>query len=317
MKPAANELAKQMGEVQKTVAQWWNDPLIIQLIIAAAGLVVIRLLAALLSRWAGRFVKDSQTRYRIRKVSALISYLVIILFLTVVFRNRLGGLAIALGVAGAGIAFALQEVITSIAGWAAISFANFYKTGDRIQLGGIKGDVIDIGVLRTTVMELGEWVKSDLYTGRIVRIANSFVFKEPVFNYSGDFPFLWDEITVPVTYASDYRLAREILEKIIHTVIEEYSTYAKRAWKDIVKKYMIEEAMIDPVVTLVCTDNWIEFTVRYIADYKLRRATKNRLFGLILDEFEKTGGRVKIASTTVQLVDPPPLTVKLIRTLPE
>jgi small-conductance mechanosensitive channel len=166
-------------------------------------------------------------------------------------------------------------------------------------------------------MELGEWVKSDLYTGRIVRIANSFVFKEPVFNYSGDFPFLWDEITVPLTYASDQRLARETLEKIIHTVIEEFSSYAKRAWKDIVKKYMIEEAMIDPVVTLVCTDNWIEFTVRYITDFKLRRSTKNRLFSLILEEFEKTGGRVKIASTTLQLVDPPPLTVKLSGKLPE
>ena len=303
-----NEISKQVGEFHKTVAQWWNDPLIIQLIIAVAGLVVIRLLSALLIRWAGRFVKDSQARYRIRKVSAFISYLVIILFLAVVFKDRLGGLAIGLGVAGVGIAFALQEVVTSIAGWAAINFANFFKTGDRIQLGGIKGDVIDIGILRTTLMELGEWVKSDLYTGRIVRIANSFVFKEPVFNYSGDFPFLWDEITVPVTYASDHRLAREILEKIIHTVIEEYSAYAKRAWKDIVKKYLVEEAMIDPVVTLVCTDNWIEFTVRYITDFKLRRRTKNRIFSLILEEFEKTGGRVKIASTTMQLVDPQPLT---------
>ena len=74
--------------------------------------------------------------------------------------------------------------------------------------------------------------------------------------------------------------------------------------------------MIDPVVTLVCTDNWIEFTVRYITDFKLRRSTKNRLFSLILEEFEKTGGRVKIASTTVQLVDPQPLTVKLSGKLP-
>jgi small-conductance mechanosensitive channel len=55
-------------------------------------------------------------------------------------------------------------------------------------------------------MELGEWVQSDLYTGRIVRIANSFVFKEPVFNYSGDFPFLWDEVKIPVKYGSDRAL---------------------------------------------------------------------------------------------------------------
>ena len=114
-----------------------------------------------------------------------------------------------------------------------------------------------------------------------------------------------------MTYASDHRLAREILERIIHEVIDEYSAYAKRAWKDITKRYPIEEAMIDPVVTLVCTDNWIEFTVRYITDYKLRRATRNRLFGLILENFAATGGKVEIASATFHLVKAPPLRVKL------
>jgi len=78
----------------------------------------------------------------------------------------------------------------------------------RIQLEGIRGDVIDIGILRTTLMECGDWVKGDNYNGRIVRIANSFVFKEPVFNYSGDFPFLWDKIMIPIKYGSDYREAR-------------------------------------------------------------------------------------------------------------
>jgi small-conductance mechanosensitive channel len=297
--------------MDKMIRSWLADPLAIRIIIAIAGLIVIRILVILLTRSLGRYTRDTQTRYRTRKVVTLISYLVILLFLGIVFKDRLGGLAIAFGVAGAGVAFALQEVIVSLAGWVAIVFGRFFVTGDRIQLGGIKGDVIDIGLLRTTLMECGEWIKADLYTGRIVRVANSFVFKEPVFNYSGDFPFLWDEITVPVTYVSDHRLAREILEKIIHEVIDEYSAYAKRAWKDVVKKYMINEAMIDPVVTLVCTDNWVEFTVRYITDYKLRRATKNRLFSRVLEEFAGTEGRVEIASATFQLVSPPPLKVHL------
>ncbi len=133
-----------------------------------------------------------------------------IIMVTIVFSDKLGGLTVALGVAGAGIAFALQEVIASVAGWLAILFAGFYKTGDRVQLGGIKGDVIDVNVLRTTLMETGQWVDGDLYNGRIVRIANSFVFKEPVFNYSGDFPFLWDEIKIPVQFGSNYDKARKL-----------------------------------------------------------------------------------------------------------
>ena len=127
--------------------------------------------------------------------------------ISMIFSASLGKMAVVFGVAGAGIAFALQEVIASLAGWVAISFGNIYNTGDRVQLGGIKGDVIDIGMLRTTMMEIGQWVNADLYNGRIVKIANSFVFKEPVFNYSGDFPFFWDEITVPIKYGCDYRLS--------------------------------------------------------------------------------------------------------------
>lgn len=298
--------------MEKLIRVWLTDPLAVKIIIAMAGFIIIRIIVLLLTRSVGRYAKDTQTRYRGRKIISLVSYLVVLLFLGIVFKDRLGGLAIAFGVAGAGVAFALQEVIVSLAGWVAIVFGRFFVTGDRIQLGGIKGDVIDIGLLRTTLMECGEWIKADLYTGRIVRVANSFVFKEPVFNYSGDFPFLWDEITVPVTYVSDHRLAREILETIIHEVIDEYSAYAKRAWKDVVKKYMISETMIDPVVTLVCTDNWIEFTVRYITDYKLRRATKNRIFGLILERFMATEGKVEIASGTYQLVSPPPFKVQII-----
>ena len=129
----------------------------------------------------------------------------------IVYSDKLGGLTVAFGVAGAGIAFALQEVIASFAGWLAIMFGSFYKTGDRVQLGGIKGDVMDIGVLRTTIMEVGQWVDGDLYNGRIVLVANSFVFKEPVYNYSGDFPFLWDEIKIPIQYGSNYEKTNEIL----------------------------------------------------------------------------------------------------------
>ena len=80
-----------------------------------------------------------------------------------ILRDKLGNLTVAFGVAGAGIAFALQEVIASIAGWVAVSFSNFYSVEDRVQLGGITGDVIDIGVLRTTLMETGQWVKGDQY----------------------------------------------------------------------------------------------------------------------------------------------------------
>jgi small-conductance mechanosensitive channel len=232
-------------EIEALVRRWLYDPSVGKLVGATVGMVILVVLIRFVQRSISRYVKDSDTRYRVRKLVTVIGYVAGILFIATIFSDRLGKLTVAFGVAGAGIAFALQEVIASIAGWVAVAVGHFYKTGDRIQLGGIKGDVIDIGLLRTTLMECGDWVRADLYNGRIVRVANSFVFKEPVFNYSADFPFLWDEIVIPVKFGSDHRKAREILEAVLKEVVGDYATHAKDGWKGIVEKYMIDDAYSD------------------------------------------------------------------------
>ena len=180
------------------IRNWIAQPLVRQAAIAMVGLAEIAVLSRMFRRSISGHLKDPDARYRARKFVTFLAYLVGFLFVATVFTDRLGGLTVAMGVTGAGIAFALQEVIVSVAGWLTVLFGRFYRAGDRVQLGGIVGDIIDIGVLRTTVMECGEWVKGNNHTGRIVSIANGFVFKESVFNYSADFPFLWDEIRVSV-----------------------------------------------------------------------------------------------------------------------
>ncbi len=297
--------------MEESVKQWLFDPTVGKFVTALIALLVVISIARVVKSSVQRYVKNVETRYRVRKFITFMSYILVVLLFSVIFSDRLGGLTVAMGVAGAGIAFALQEVIGSIAGWFAITFANFFSTGDRVQLGGIKGDVIDISFLRTTIMEIGEWVKGDLYTGRVVRVANSFVFKEPVFNYSGDFPFLWDEITVPVKYGSDHNAAREILNKIADEVVGDFSKKAVEAWEEMLTKYLLEDAGVEPMVTVVANDNWMEFTVRYVVNFKARRKTKDQLFTRILDEFEKTDGKVAFASATFQLVEAPTFDVRL------
>ena len=294
-----------------SLKQWLFDPTVGRLVAALVGVLVVVVLVRFAQRTLGRYVKDTDVRYRARKFVTFVGYGLGIFVVATVFSDRLGGLTVALGVAGAGIAFALQEVIASVAGWFAISFAGFYKPGHRVQLGGIKGDVIDVGILRTTLMEIGDWVKGDQYNGRVVRVANSFVFKEPVFNYSGDFPFLWDEITVPIKYGCDHRLAREILERTAREVVGDYAASAKSSWERLVERFLIEDARVDPMITLVANDNWMEFTLRYVVDFKRRRATKDQLFTRILDEIDKTDGRLALASATFHIVETPVLDVKL------
>ncbi len=268
-------------------------------VVVALILLVILALTRLGRRAATRYIDDKDARYKTRKAIGIGGVLVAFAVVAMSVSERLGGLTVAVAAASAGAAVALQEVIASSAGWLALSFGGIYRTGDRVRIGAVVGDVIDIGILRTTLMECGGWVKADLYNGTVVRVPNSHVLKEAVFNYSADFPFVWDEITVPVAHGSDHAAARTILERVVAEVCGDGAARAKLTWGEMVLRYRIEDAQIDPVVTIAANDNWIELTVRYIADFRARRRTKDLLFTKVLDAFAATQGRVQFASSRV------------------
>lgn len=287
------------------------DPFLGKVVATVVGIIIINLIIRFLQRVAFKRLKSKEILYSVRRGLKIFGYLLVIILIIGVFSNQLNSITVALGVAGAGIAFALQEVIVSVAGWIALSFGQYYSISDRVQLGGIKGDVIDIGVLRTTIMEIGEWVEGDQYNGRIVRISNSFVFKEPVYNYSADFPFVWDEIIVPIKYGSDQNMAREIILSAAHDIVGDYAEYALKYWREMTRKYAVENAVVAPMVFLAADENWMEFTLRYVVDFGKRRSTKDLLFTRILDAVAKTDGEVSIASTTLDLVEVPALNIRL------
>ncbi len=281
-----------------------SSPGFLRAVAALVGLLAIFAVARGVRRSLPRLVGDPKVVYRTGRVLSFGAYFAAFVFLTLVFQDRLGNVTTALGLAGAGVAFALQEVIASAAGWFAIVFGRFYANGDRVQLGGIRGDVIDIGVFRTTIMECGEWVAGDLYNGRVVRVANSFVFKEPVFNYSADFPFLWDELRVPIRHGSDHRLAKRILLEIADREVGDYARGAEDAWRRLVERFGIEPMQVRPMVTVAFDDNWITLTLRYAVDLRRRRATQDTLFSALLDAVAASDGGMEIASTTLELVRP-------------
>ena len=210
------------------IIEFFRTPTGVKLITVFVSVLIVFILTGIIKRVIPKYLSQTGSRYRARKFINFIGYALIILAIMIVYSNQLTGFTVFLGVAGAGIAFALQEVIASVAGFIAINFTSFFKVGDRVLLGGIKGDVIDIGVLRTSLMEIGDWVQGDLYNGRIVLVANSFIFKEPVFNYSGDFPFLWDELRVPIKTGGDFEYAKEKFLEILNEVQGEYAVEAKK-----------------------------------------------------------------------------------------
>ena len=297
--------------METSIQNFLYDPTVGKIVTFLIGVAIIWFIIKTIQKNFITKIDNKDNRYRAKKFSSFVGYFLGVLLLTIVFSNKLGGLTVAFGVAGAGIAFALQEVIASFAGWLAIMFGDFYNIGDRVQLGGIKGDVMDIGVLRTTLMETGQWVDGDLYNGRIVLIANSFVFKEPVFNYSGDFPFLWDEIKIPIQYGSNYAKTKDILLAIGKNISGDVTNESRLKWEDMQKKYRLEEAQTEPMVSLIANDNWVEYTLRYVVNYKSRRATKTELFTQILSAVEASNGEIKFTSTTFHLVEAPEFKVSI------
>lgn len=289
-----------------------NDPFTIKALKLLLWITGIVLTIGFLRKLLKRRITDVAIRYKAQKGVEVVGYVLIGLLILVSFTvENLEDYTIIIGLFTAGITFTLQELILSIAGSFYIFFVRVYKPGDRIEINGIKGDVIDIDSIYTTLMEMGEWVSSDNYSGRIVKISNAFVFKGPIKNYSMDFPFVWDELNILVTYDSDVEMAKKI---ILDTATEQLSEYAENSlakWAEMVERYYIENATLEPTLAIGLTDNWITLNLRYITDYKLRRATKHGLFQHIEQKISATEGKVILASTTLQLLKIPELEINL------
>ena len=192
-----------------------NDPVVLRIAKLLLWILAIIIFIGFLRRVLKKRIDNVSVRYKAQKGVEIIGYVLIALLILMAFTvESIKDYTIIIGLFTAGITFTLQELILSIAGSFYIFFVKVYKPGDRIEINGIKGDVIDIDSIYTTLMEIGEWVSSDNYSGRIVKISNAFVFKGPIKNYSMDFPFVWDELNILITYDSDVALAKKlVLEK--------------------------------------------------------------------------------------------------------
>jgi small-conductance mechanosensitive channel len=300
-----------MDNVITSLQELVNAPQILTLLKLIIGLLFISLLSRFVKQLIVARVADVDFRYRVRKLITLLSYGVAVIYAIATFSDSLAQMTVLFGVVGASITLALQDIIASLAGWVAISLGRYFDPGDRILLGEHRGDVIDISLLSTTIMECGDWVNSDLYNGRIVKIPNNKVFKNAVINYSKDFPFVWDELVLPIRHGSDRALAQTILEQAATTVVGEYVDYARMAWESLFRRYFVESAGVEPMVTLRLTENWLEYTLRYVVNYKQRRAKQSQLFNHIMASIERSEGRVKVAVPPLQLVQTQPMEVQL------
>ena len=294
--------------------------LLLSVIFIIVLLVASRALRAIVGLILGR--ADSvgvQTRFWTRQGISLATAVIMILGILSIWFNDPTRLATAFGLVSAGLAFALQQVVTSVAGYFVILRGNTFTVGDRISMGGVRGDVMRLGFIQTTIMEMGQppsvqgaepamWVRSRQFTGRIVTVTNSKIFAEPVFNYTRDFPFIWEEMAIPITYQADRARAEAILLEAANLHATEAKSLASEKKAELQQRFGVDPIELDARVFYRITDNWLELTVRFVVGTHRIRGAKDAMARHIIAEFDRAG--IGIASATYDIVGLPPIELR-------
>lgn len=247
-----------------------------------------------------RRVEDARERYRRHQILSTSMLIVVVIALIVLWGRLLPYGGAFLGLIVAGVAVTLREPLLAIAGRLAILANRMYSAGDRIEVNGIKGDVIDVGVLYTRLMELGSWIGGDLVTGRIVQFSNSAVFAHALFNYTRDFPYIWDEIQIPVTYDSDLQVARGILLRVGQEYTGEFLQGAETELERMGRYFLVPILELNPTVFMAVTSNWVELSLRYVVDPKRRRVARTFIYEEVF-RLIREDGDITVASQTMDL----------------
>lgn len=270
------------------------------------AVLVLGFLAYFLGQqYVNRTTSDGKEHYRRRQfltTTVVIGALAIIL---VLWARTLQQKGTFLGLLGAGLAIALREPLLSVAGRVAIFAGKMYSVGDRIQLETMSGDVIDVGFFYTRMMEIGNWIGGDQVSGRIVQLPNSKIFGNPIFNYTQNFNYIWDEVVLPITYNSNLDSATRILVDVGAEYTKEYLKGAEAQLEKMRQHFWVPSFELKPQVYVTVTSNWVQLTMRYVVEPKKRRSASSFIYQEV---FRRVQGSkdITIASETMDLSVHPP-----------
>ena len=257
-----------------------------RLITSLVCVLVIWLFRWLILKGVLRRTENSRTRYQWRKSSNYIAYAFAFLLIGRVWMEEFHTVATFLGILSAGLAIAMKDPLVNVAGWLFILWRHPFDMGDRIQIGGHAGDVIDIRVFQFTLMEIGNWVHADQSTGRIVHVPNGKVFVDPQINYTkGWFDYIWNEIPVLVTFESNWKKAKEMLQQIADVNCEHLIPLAEKKLKEASRDFIILSPNLDTTVYTSVDASGILLTLRHLCEPRRRRESTEKIWEAILDAF--------------------------------
>ena len=278
-----------------------------RLVESLAVVLIVLCLRALTASVIRRTVDDPRSAYQWRKMTSYLLAALGLLLLTRIWFAWFDDFGTFLGLAAAGLTIALRDPIVNLVGWMFIISRRPFAVGDRIQVGTVAGDVIDQRIFSFSVLEIGNWVDADQSTGRIIHVPNGRVFTEPQANYTRGFNYIWNELPVVITFESDWRKARELLQEIVNRHAEQVSVDARPSMTQSSGNFMIIYSNVSPIVYTDLRENGVRLTIRYLCDPRRRRGSADEIWEDVLDTFRQHDD-IRFAYPTTRFVQLEPST---------
>jgi small-conductance mechanosensitive channel len=278
-------------------ARFQYVPILRSLLLGVAFIVLIGAIAKSIRVYLINQIDNKASRYNLTRLLNLLAFLaMIIVVLTVLSANWYTAL-VSLGVLSLILGFALQTPITSLIGWVYLLIRQPYRVGDRIEIGGARGDVIDVNYLDTTLWEFGgPYLSTQHPSGRIIKFPNSLVLNETVYNYSWPlFPYIWNEIKFNIAYDSDLEFVAQVMNEVVEEELGEKMMNLVGVYRELLTHTPVDELEIRerPVVHFRPSDNtWLEAIVRYLVHPKESGRVKTRIIKKLLDKMNAEPQRV-------------------------
>jgi len=252
-------------------------------------------------------IRDPKARYSFRKTGSILFILFVLGASTAIWIENTTGIILIYSLIATGLVFTSQDIIKNFVGGATIFVTGIYRVGDRVEINSKVGDVIDITMMHTVLLELRGRISGDLSTGRLVIIPNGNVLSRAICNYTKDHNFIWNEFVIPISYDSDLQEAQDL---ILGLVKKETVNVTRRAKKDIKRfgeKYHLPTKHLDPEVYITLTDNWINLYVRHILEVREKKVSPLLLNNRMILEAIQGSKNVKIGGSRVDLTAFPDL----------
>lgn len=270
---------------------------IVALLVLLAAWILYRIAA----RQIGEQVGDAEKRHRYRKRVSYTIAAAVVLVLSIAFFDAVRELGTVLGFIGAGLAIALREYLASFLAWFYILGQRNIALGSRIEIGspnGVRGDVIDIGVFKLTLVEVrGEGI-GEQSSGRLVTIPNFKVLTDPVYHFTAGSPFVWDEIDFTITFESDWERAKSILRAIAEEIYEPHAEEIETGFRQLESAYAFRYGITTPIVYVSIGASGVNLRLRYLSHVRQRRGNRDTICREVLKRFEAEKERVELAYPT-------------------